>query len=174
MDYYNWQNLTWIVFHKVALNYDEIYKDKYIKFFRTFKYLIPCSICKNHYCEMIDNNFIIEKYDNLFNWSMDIHNNVNNSLKKRRWSYEEGKNHYNKLFLSAGLMKQFLFDYIRYNFKKGPIKTENLINMIKCFSCVIPRKPLRNSLVEFNNKFELNRNNFKKWLTAFILLLKKN
>ena len=175
MDYYTWQNLTWIIFHKITLNPDPLYKNKYRIFFNSFKFIIPCSICRNHYREMLENNFLIDdNIDNLFNWTIDLHNNVNKRLNKRIWNYNEARKYYNNLFLSPNLLKQFLFDYIKYNFKKGPMKTENLLLMITNIIYLLPRKKLKNTLIDFNQKFILNRDNFKKWITALILLIKKN
>lgn len=175
MEFYTWQNLTWIIFHKITLNCDPKYLNKYRIFFNSFKYIIPCSICRNHYCEMLENNYSFEQNKNeLFNWTVDIHNRVNNKLNKRKWSYDDARRHYNNFFLSQTLIKQFLFDYIKYNFKKGPIKTDNLLSMITSMVYLLPRKRLRDKLIDFNEKFILTKDNFKKWITALILLLKKN
>ena len=46
--------------------------------------------------------------------------------------------------------------------------------MITSIVYLFPRKRLRDKLIDFNEKFMLTKNNFKKWITALILLLKKN
>lgn len=175
MEYYTWQNLTWIIFHKITLNCDPKYINKYRVFFNSFKFIIPCSICKNHYCEMLDNNYSFEKNkNNIFNWTIDLHNKVNSNLNKRIWNYNEARTYYNNFFLSPNLIKQFLYDYIKYNFRKGPLKTENLLLMITSVSYLFPRKKLRENLINFNERFILTKDNFKKWIIAFVLLIKKN
>ena len=52
----NWQNLTWLFFHKLSLN-QNIKKNKHYEIFmNTFKILLPCSICRNHFMLMLDND----------------------------------------------------------------------------------------------------------------------
>ena len=54
--YYTWQNLTWLFFHKLSLNQNSSKKEYYEKFINTFKVIIPCSICRNHFLEMLNND----------------------------------------------------------------------------------------------------------------------
>ena len=87
IDLLTWQILTWQVFHKISLNYNEKYRGKYIIFFESFKTIIPCSICRNHYISKLNGpNFNIENNinsNNLFNLTVDLHNSVNAKNKKK-------------------------------------------------------------------------------------------
>ena len=171
-----WQPMTWKVFHMCALFYEENYKDKYIDFFNAFKVIIPCSICRNHFNSNInkeeyslENNINIDK---IFNWTVDLHNLVNKKNHKKIWSYSEAKELYTSMKFDNDLLKFFLFQYIKLNFKKGPEKTENLFKMMRTLPYLNPDKEKRDKLIDFTTKFDINRDNMKSWLIAFCIILK--
>jgi hypothetical protein len=171
-----WQPITWIFFHSLSLEYDDSYKEYYLKFFETFKTIIPCKICRNHYNENIDKDEFnlannINK-DRIFNWTIDLHNNVNKMHKKKIWSYDEAKLYYTKNKLNNNMLKYLIYSYIKTNFRKNPNKTGELINMIKLIPYVYPEIEKKKKLIDFAEKFELKRENFKKWIFAFIIILK--
>ena len=171
-----WQILTWQIFHKISLQYNNEYNDKYIIFFESFKTIIPCSICRNHYISKLNGpNFNIEKNinnNNLFNMTIDLHNSVNAMHNKKIWKHEEANKYYTNIHLNKNIVKTFLFNYIYNNFKKGHDKTEQLIKMITSFIYLIPNETARNKLIDFNNNFLLNRDNFKKWIYAALIIIK--
>ncbi len=171
-----WQPVTWILFHTLALNYNEEYKDKYVTFFNTLRTIIPCRICRNHFCEnigkpglTIDEN--INK-DKIFNWTVDLHNCVNKMNRKKIWSYDEARNHYTKNNFNDKTLKYFIFEYIRTNFTKAPEKTIALIEMINTIPYLYPYEDKRKKLIDFKERFPLDRFNLKKWLLAFMIVLK--
>jgi len=176
IDLLTWQILTWQIFHKISLQYKNEYKDKYITFFESFKTIIPCSICRNHYISKLNGpNFNIENNinnNNLFNMTVDLHNSVNSMHKKKIWNHEESKNYYNNVHLNKNVVKIFLFNYIYNNFKKGPAKTEQLIKMISSFIYLIPNDNARNKLIDYHTRFNLNRDNFRKWIYGVLLIIK--
>ena len=171
-----WQQLTWYVFHTSALNYNEQYRDEYINFFDSLSTIIPCSICRTHYNHHI-NKDDMKIHDNInkerfFNWTVDLHNEVNKMHHKKIWSYSEARNHYYKTNYNNNVVKNFLFHYIRANFKKGPEKTEELFRMIKTLAYMNPNEEKRNKLIDFKEKFDLNRDSIRNWLLAFLIILK--
>lgn len=172
---YSWQNLTWLFFHKLTLNQEEINKENFKKFFRTFKVIIPCSICRNHFNQQIQekekNIGLNVENMNLFNWTVDIHNQVNAMHGKRIWSHKEARKYYSSFFLTSGLVKKFLMHYIFYNYRKGPEKTKNIIEMNEAFIYLFPRHHIRQKLIEFHKKFPVNRDNYKKWVTALLIII---
>ena len=133
--HFTWQNLTWLFFHKLSLNQAPNKNEYYILFFNSFKTILPCSFCRNHYIKMIEED----------------QNNLRKNINK--------KNEFN---LSIDLL----------NNKKGPIKTEKLFEMIRSFSHIFPRHHIRKKLVHFQNKIKPNKENFQKWITAYILIIK--
>jgi len=170
-----WQPLTWNIFHILSLNYNETYRDHYISFFEAFRVIIPCSICRNHYNSNINKNDLslennINK-DRIFNWTIDLHNLVNKKNHKKVWSYDEAKNYYTNIQFNNKFFKLLIYEYVKSNFKKKPEKTINLIKMIKSSVYLYPNEEKRNRLIEFCEKFELNRFTFKKWLVAFVLII---
>jgi hypothetical protein len=68
----------------------------------------------------------------------------------------------------------FIYEYVLFNFKKNPEKTEGLIKMLKSLSYVYPNKVIRDKLIDFTEKFELNSDTIKKWLYAYMLIIKNN
>ena len=65
----SWQNLTWLFFHKLTLNQEKGNNLYFKKFFGAFKSIIPCSICRDHYNEVIqnENQNISNFFDTNFN-----------------------------------------------------------------------------------------------------------
>jgi hypothetical protein len=173
----SWQNLTWLFFHKLTLNQEKGNNLYFKKFFGAFKSIIPCSICRDHYNEVIQNeNQNISKNTekmNLFNWTIDIHNNVNLMHGKRKWSYKEARKYYRSTFLTPTLTKEFIMQYIFYNYRKGPEKTRNLIEMTKALLYIFPRHHVRHKLIEFHKKFPVTKENYQKWITAILLIIRK-
>ena len=172
---YNWQNITWIFFHKLALNQDTSKNNYYEKFFNSFKTIIPCGICRNHYIHMLnESKFNLKKNinkQNLFNFTIDIHNNVNKNLGGSSWNYHKSRVHYNSFFFNIGNFEKFISIYVFHNFKKGPVKTDQLIKMITSFIYLIPNLNTRDKLIDFHNHFKLNKDNFRKWICGAMLIV---
>ena len=171
-----WQRITWHLFHTISLNYNDNYKEEYITFFNTLKTIIPCGICRNHYIENISKeNMEIEKNinsENFFNWTVDLHNTVNKMHRKKIWSYDDARKYYEHNNFNNKVLKFFIFDYIRTNFRRNYDKTNALLKMINTLPYLYPSEEKRNKLIDFKEKFELNRDSIKKWLLVFFIILK--
>lgn len=172
-----WQPVTWQIFHIVSLNYNDSNKEEYKKFFRSFRTIIPCSICRGHYNSNLDKSEMnIENnvnQENIFNWTVLLHNKVNKMHSKKIWSNEEAKNFYSgNRFNIYALFKYFILAYIRSNFRKGPEKTQQLFNMLHSFAYLHPNEDKRKQLIDFTTKFQISRENIKSWLYSFLMLLK--
>jgi hypothetical protein len=172
----DWQPITWIFFHSIALEYNDQYKDHYKNFFETFKIIIPCKMCRTHFNECIEkeihnleNNI---NQENIFNWTIDLHNNVNKMNKKKIWSYDEAREFYSKNKINNRIFKIFLYSYIRTNFRKNFKKTTELIRMIKCIPYIYHDLDKKKKLIDFSEKFDLTRESFTKWIFAFMIILK--
>jgi hypothetical protein len=90
----NWGSQAWHFIHVVALSYPDKPsnedKENYKKFFDSLKYALPCPICREGYKENIKKIPIrLDSKRELFNWTVDIHNEVNKKNDKRVLSYEE-------------------------------------------------------------------------------------
>ena len=170
-----WQPLSWFIFHTLALNYNDKYQEHYKFFFESFTKIIPCKICRNHYIQNINKEKMsisdnINK-DNIFNWTVDLHNSVNKLNHKKVWSYEEAKKYYLRNNFNNKALKIFVFEYVRSNFKKNPEKTQNLIKMLNALAYLYPEQEKKDRLINFKEKFILSRYTFKNWLTAFVLII---
>lgn len=87
----------WTTIHFICLgasdNLTSEQKHGFIQFFNNLHYVIPCSSCGQHLRENIEKIKPIEDVLNssheLFKWSVDLHNIVNDMLSKPRMSYED-------------------------------------------------------------------------------------
>lgn len=171
-----WQPITWYFFHTIALNYNNEYKQEYIDFFNTFRTLIPCKMCRDHFAmHLKKENMSIEENinnDKIFNWTVDLHNVVNKMNQKSIWTYEQAKLYYQQNNFNNKLLKIFILEYVKNNYKKHNLKTIELVKMIRTLPYFHPSPDKRTQLIDFKNKFELNRKNLKQWLIAFLMLIK--
>jgi hypothetical protein len=171
-----WQRITWHLFHTISLNYNDKYKEEYIIFFDTLKTIIPCGICRKHYIENTSKNDMeIDKNinnDKIFNWTIDMHNSVNKMNRKKIWNHDESRKYYEQHNFNNKTLKFFIYEYIRANFRKNFEKTTQLLRMMNTLPYIYPYEEKRNKLIDFKERFELNRDNIKQWLFAFLIILK--
>jgi len=99
-----WGPFFWHTIHIAALGYPQnpTYTDKKAakEFFESLQWMLPCSVCRDHYAKHIVENPIstfLDKRADLFRWTIDIHNAVNESLKKPKWTEQEVLAYYNRL-----------------------------------------------------------------------------
>ena len=167
-----WKQMTWKMFHEISMHYDPQYRDRYIEFFDSMRTIIPCKICRDHY------NFQLEKMkledniqpDRIFDWTVDLHNHVNEMHFKKKWEYGHARNVYQHP-MKRKWVKYFIFEYMRTNFKKGHHKTEQLQRMLRSFCYIYA--PKREELIEFERRFYLDGRNMKSWMFVFMAILAK-
>jgi len=96
-----WGSSGWEFIHYVALGFPDnpTKKDKinYKIFYYNLQNILPCSKCASNYRENIkelpiDNS--LNSREDLFKWTIDIHNMVNNELGKKNISYEKAYDKY--------------------------------------------------------------------------------
>ena len=98
-----WGPAGWTFLHSITFQYPEdptdIDKRKYYTFFNSLKNVLPCPTCREHY----ETNF--EKFQirlnnrqELIEWLIDIHNEVNRSSGKKEYSYDEVYHIYNNMY----------------------------------------------------------------------------
>ena len=121
MDPTVWGDKLWFFIHTIALNFPDnpTYQEikNYESFFDNLKYIIPCETCRMHYNQRQNIN-PVSKYlidsNTLFKYTVDLHNEVNKSLNKRTYSYEEVskiyRNHYNKPITDIKNIKNKIFN----------------------------------------------------------------
>lgn len=92
-----WGPSTWKLIHTTALSYSDCPTDEDKKNMKNFfVYLgrsLPCMKCRNNFSKHLKTHPITDKVlssrQNLFNWTVDIHNEVNKIHRKKIWTYEE-------------------------------------------------------------------------------------
>lgn len=99
-----WGPFFWHTIHIVALGYPKnpSYADKKSakEFYESLAFLLPCSICKEHYKSNLQKHPITPYLDSradLMKWTIQIHNEVNKMLGKPEWSMEEIIAYYERL-----------------------------------------------------------------------------
>jgi Erv1 / Alr family len=96
-----WGPQLWHSLHMIALNYPDrpSASDKlnYKLFFESLKDVIPCLACADNYTEHLNDMPIDRHLDSagsLFSWTIDLHNLVNESHGKPKWTAEEALTYY--------------------------------------------------------------------------------
>ena len=94
-----WGSQAWHFIHSVAYTYPEnpteSEKDNYLAFINSLSKVLPCSICSEHFMQILQ--YMPPKLDSqqdFFNWSIDVHNEVNKSNGKPILSYEDALNQF--------------------------------------------------------------------------------
>ena len=99
-----WGPFFWHTIHIVALGYSKnpTYTDKKCakEFYESLAFLLPCSICREHYKGYLQEKPIstfLDSRTDLIKWTIQIHNKVNKMLGKPEWTLEEVLSYYEKV-----------------------------------------------------------------------------
>lgn len=99
-----WGPFFWHTIHIAALGYprEPTYTDKKAMkdFFESLKTIIPCPVCRTHYVSHMGKLPITASLDSrpdLFRWTVDLHNDVNEMLGKRKYTETEVIDYYTRL-----------------------------------------------------------------------------
>lgn len=92
-----WGSHMWKSIHYIALDYSNTPTDEektdYKLFFMNLYKVLPCYECSKHLKEIVSKHpitdNILENSNTLFNWTVDIHNIVNEKLNKKQISYAQ-------------------------------------------------------------------------------------
>ena len=99
-----WGPFFWHTIHIIALGYpaEPAYGDKKAtkEFFESLQFLIPCPICRQHYTSHLVKLPIgpsLDSRKDLFRWTVNLHNDVNEMLGKRKYTETEVIQYYTRL-----------------------------------------------------------------------------
>lgn len=99
-----WGPLFWHTIHIVAIGYPKnpSYADKRAakEFFESLCFLIPCPVCREHYQRNLEKHPIsphLDRRDDLFKWTIELHNEVNAILGKTRLLEAEVVQYYKRI-----------------------------------------------------------------------------
>lgn len=91
-----WGPIFWTMMHITTLGYPdaptEQERQAAIDFFESLRYTIPCPICKQHYSDNLTEHPVREAIGSkqaLIRWLFNIHNKVNQQLKKPQLSWTD-------------------------------------------------------------------------------------
>lgn len=130
----DWGPKLWYSLHIITFNYPDnpTFSDKqnYENFFTSLQYVIPCSLCRQHYRDHLEKNPIkphLENKISLSKWLVEIHNEVNIMLGKPTLTFEEvvklysktESNYYFKWIISITLLLISLFLIYKYCIKSS-------------------------------------------------------
>ena len=100
-----WGPHFWFALHSITFNYpfypSSSHKSHYKTFFESIQFVLPCSVCQEHYKQHWQKYPIepaLESRAALVEWLVELHNAVNESLGKRRWSLAEAVAHYEEAY----------------------------------------------------------------------------
>jgi hypothetical protein len=95
------------------------------EFYESLAYLIPCSICREHYKNHLISHPLTPYLDSrkdLLKWTIDIHNSVNKMLNKPEWTEVDVISYYERLGRrnrSPVWTKEDMKEVDYYSFVKG-------------------------------------------------------
>lgn len=166
----SWKQATWYVFHTFTLDYLPEYKEHYNHFFNSFRVILPCEVCLNHYnLQLMRPDLSLENNnnsENIFAMTIKIHNNVNSSHRKKIWDVTEARQYYSNKPIDHNLIKVMVLELVRANFKKGMIRNSELFIMLKSMCYIYPNYLTREKLIPM--AATLNNDNIREWLLQFL------
>jgi len=101
-----WGPYGWLFIHSCILSYpnnpSESDKLSFKQFFESLKIILPCTKCRDHFTNFLNNNplndNILNNRENLLKWILEAQNNVNKINNKKLLDYKDMiayyKNHY--------------------------------------------------------------------------------
>lgn len=96
-----WGSKMWAMIHLICLQAPETIdanvRNAYYTFFTMMPYVLPCDKCREHWIEHVREHPLEQAMDtrnDLFRWSVNMHNLVNKSLDKPEVSYEVALEHW--------------------------------------------------------------------------------
>jgi len=97
MTFTKWSSHVWQMLHNMSFgNFQK--REIIIEFIEYLPKVMDCKLCKRHYIEYINSNNPKDS-DDLFKWTVDLHNHVNEKLNKKLWTLDEATEKYKWTFL---------------------------------------------------------------------------
>jgi hypothetical protein len=117
-----WGPNAWTFIHLMVLSEKEPFDSSRLKYYEQFftllTVLLPCETCRNHLIENIGKMTKIESIQTkreLFNWTVDLHNRVNQILGIKPWDSEKAYHHW--IAISEG-KRSYTGEYCYTNYWK--------------------------------------------------------
>ena len=99
-----WGPFFWHTMHIIAIGYPikPTYGDKHAakEFFESLQFLIPCQLCREHYKTYLKSMPVtphLDRREDLFRWTINLHNEVNAKLEKPKVTEAESIRYYYRM-----------------------------------------------------------------------------
>jgi len=124
----HWGKQGWHFIHSIAWNYPENpteeEKQDYLAFLGSLEKVLPCPICATHFKEnMAKYPPRMSNREEFFNWSVDMHNEVNKANDKRILTYGEA--------LDELIKNSKTKDQLEEDIKNNSVKATLILSRIK-------------------------------------------
>lgn len=86
----HWGPPLWDIFHRLALRVTQDRRDILVNFFK----IIPCTHCAIEFKKLIDTHPIPTYDQDVFQWTVMLHNQVNHMLNRSEFSLEDAVTRY--------------------------------------------------------------------------------
>ena len=85
-----WGKEGWRFIHYVAVTYHPSKKEEYLQFFQNLPEILPCPVCGVHFkLNMEKHPPKMNDAKELFDWTVDMHNFVNQMNGKKQFTYKQ-------------------------------------------------------------------------------------
>lgn len=144
----HWGNPLWSFIHSICLdiNIDVVITKNVLV---NLQNCIPCYKCKNKYIPHMSILDQLTTKEELFKWSVDLHNEINKYFFKSEWSYEMAKEEWNNssssYFLWKFLHTVTIIDFYESKRYNEEVK-EILVNLPNCILDQIDKQTFLNKL----------------------------
>ena len=204
MDTQEWGPPGWKLIHSIAYQYEldclrqeKEYEKEYEKecrqreknikiFFKSMRHLLPCIYCRRSYkiyikeLPLFSSKEKTERKFSLFKWTYDLHNKVNNKLKKQGYNHYENplykdvlkkyKDYFSKNKNCTEMGWKFLYSII-FNYDEGISITRKKAHVVFFYMLgkVLPNKLSRDKYNEHIRKYPIEKymsstKELKKWI----------
>jgi len=146
-----WGPSGWIFFHTTSLSYNSAHQCEYKTFYKLIGEILPCRFCRDSYKNFIKEEplEISSQYD-LFKWTYNMHNKVNNKLRNQGFLNDKDPllknayNQYNSIIMYKFIEALFIVLFsISVNYTVSDEKTLHYAQFFNVLSIVLPFESLR-------------------------------
>ena len=123
MDSKIWGPYFWFTLHSISLSYPDKptyeIRRQFHDFFINFQNVLPCKKCQDHYRQHLIKNPIAVSLDSkksLVLWVFNMHNQVNISLGKKIYTFEEFQEKYRKIY-SPTIPEQIINNHPKQDYR---------------------------------------------------------
>lgn len=174
-----WGPIVWYNFHMLSYTYNENEKERYILFFKSMPYILPCLVCTDHFKDELarspPNKNIKEKND-MIKWLNTMHNSVNKRLGKMIINLKEAHMIYHNNNGSLKINHDKLCRFLKITKKYLSSGLSSIIkyhgsNIILNYCYICPCKKCRINMMLLLSEFNFKRRGLYQLVNLMIDIL---